>query len=352
MGSTCIEQPSIPYAHATTGRPGTPERVAPQTGMIFIRESGRWLGRSHDHEAATYALGVQLALALFRSTGDPQARMTRLIALGLEGPPELTPRVLQFATYAMRRPAPDDDIVTATPAQMAELVRVLQRRLDCSKAITLGLDHDDYTAHAMAALIEAAPDELADLVAARLLVREAHGGLWPYAWRDAVGGLGPPRRAPFALALRARIDAARVDAPLDEVHQFDVDRVLAQVAAGTEGWPETLMRWATGGPADRNRAVASVTKSWRQPVWASVVSILLIAGLDQPQHAELLSGIEMTSFGPDIVERAAERLEVLRRLEPPDHPAVKAFQDIASSRLNAAVEEYQRDAEHRRRGYA
>jgi hypothetical protein len=301
---------------------------------------------------ATYALGAQLAMALFRGTGDSEARTARLVALGLDGPPDLTPRVLQLATYAIRHPAPDDDVIVASPTQMAGLVRVLQRRLDLSEDIRIDLDSDHDTAYAVAALIEVYPDELADLVAARLLGSAPHGGLWPFAWRDAVGSLEPAARAPFAAALRARLDAARAEPPLDdEVHAFYVDQVLGRIATGTDGWPETLMGWAQGGPADRGRAAASVAKAWRLPVWTSVVSALLTGGLGSEDRDVLLRGIEMTSFGPDIAEQAARRLEVLRRLEPADDPAVQEFKSTASSRLMVAVDDYQRDAELRRRGY-
>jgi hypothetical protein len=306
---------------------------------------------ANDRDAA-YALGAQLAMALFRGTGDSEARTARLVALGLDGPPDLVPRVLQLATYAIRHPASGDNVIVVSPAQMAGLVEVLQRRLVLSEDIRLDLDTDHDTAYAVAALIEVCPDELADLVAARLLGSAPHGGLWPFAWRDAVGSLEPAARAPFAAALRARLDAARAEPPLDdEVHAFYVDQVLGRIAAGTDGWPETLMGWAQGGPADRGRAAASVAKAWRLPVWASVVSALLTAGLGREDRDVLLRSIEITSFGPDIAEQATRRLEALRRLEPADDPAVQEFKATASSRLTAAVEDYQRDAELRRRGY-
>lgn len=291
-----------------------------------------------------HAVGEQLAMALLHGSGELKTRMARLIALGMEGPPSLLPRVLQLTTYLLAHPGSDVDRLWASDPQLADLIAILRRRLELADDIPVDLNDDDQTGHAVAVLAVHAPAALADLAAARLLEPAPPTPRWPHAWREALDTVDGTGRAPFALALCTRVDAGLRAAPLDAAHAFDVDRLLARVSEGTDGWVDTVMGWAAGEPADRMRAVAAVAGGWRSAAWAPTVSRLLRSDLPPADRQALVGGIQVYDTGPDIADRVAERLAVLNELEPADHPLIRSFRTDVVRGLNATEEEYHRSS--------
>jgi hypothetical protein len=329
-----------------------------QAVALARRLTGRGATQGADPTAADAAR--RLARALLRGPDAPTERMDRLLALGLEAPAETVPEILQLSTYTIRTdvrrlggapaaPAADPELVTASPAQGAVLVRLLARRLDELKA-SLGADHD--TAMAVATLAATAPEELAAELAPRL-VSSTWRGSWPIGWDQDLRELPAAARAPFVQALRARLDAVLAATAVDDVTRFDLDRAVAAVAVGTDEWAAEVEAWADGDAASRARAVASVARAWRHPVWPDVVVRLLTRGVDDRHRSELLHGIEITSFGPDIAKHAGRpRLAALDRLAQTNQdPAVARFVADARGLVNRALEDYDKDTVRRRRGY-
>lgn len=304
---------------------------------------------------ARLRLAHELALALFRDPAGAEHSLPRLVALGLNGPAEVTPAVLKYSTYTARRahhPAtPANEPTGTTTGPTGDLVAVLARRLHEAERVLPPLHDDHDTATAVAALAAEAPDQLAELMATRLATQDHQFDRWPSDWTRALLELPPPARAPFAAALRSRTETARAIVPPDEIDAFEIDQILARISDGTPGWDHTLLTWASGGPGERGRAAAAVAATWWLPTWPAVVSRLLQAGLESEQRQALLQGIDLTAQGPDIADHAQRRLRILNSLGPQDHPAIVAFRDEASARINTELSNYQRDANRRRRGY-
>lgn len=334
-----------------------------RTGRVrrAIESAGRWVRRQPEPalDPARAEVAHQLATALYRGPDPASERMDRLLALGGMAPGQVVPTILRLATYSIRTearrsggaavPPVDDHLVTPTPAQAAQLVAILARRLDEADS---RYDLDDDTGIAVSALAVAAPEELADELAPRLVGRSL-GGHWPLGWDHHLQQLSPEARVPFVSALRSRLDAARTAHPVDEVTAFDLDRAVASIAAGTDEWAADVAGWAQGDEDDRARAVASIARAWRNPAWPGVVALLLTRGVSDRQRAELLYGIDIRSFGPDIAEKAGKpRLEALDRLSATSQdPEVTHFIDDARRRVAGEVQSYHDDARARRRGY-
>jgi hypothetical protein len=328
-----------------------------------ISSAGRRVQRSGG-SSTDIAIHVEaaeaLARALLRGPDPASDRMDRLIVLGDVAPAQAVPLILRLATYAIRTdarrlgratvaPPEDPDLVTASPSQTAALVRLLARRLDESDA---QYEVDDDTGMAIAALAVAAPEEFAVEFAPRLISSKLGGG-WLIGWDQHLREFPAAARAPFVRALRVEVDATVTSTPVDNVIRFDLDRDVATIALGIDEWAAEVEGWADGDEAMRARAAASIARAWRHPVWPRVVARLLTRGVDARQRCELLYGIEITSYGPDIAERAAKpRLEALDRLAAmSQEPPVTSFVDDARRRVTDEVQRYDDDARRRRRGY-
>ncbi len=280
--------------------------------------------------------------------------MGRLINLCEVVPPEAVPAVLRMATYAVRRDMAiegghrDPDLPAATQDQAVRLVQLLMRRID-EAARPYDLDYESATAAvALAVLV---PDELAGALAVRL--RVTLNGRWPLGWDEHWRALAPENRAPFARALRQRLDVMQQLETADTVTSQQLESAVATVAAGTAEWANDVQRWAAGDRTERRRAAASVTHCWRDPVWPGVVAHLLNRGIDATDREQLLRGVEITMLDPDIATRAQPRLAALDRLaEVGTGESVAAFVHEARRRVEAAVNDYAADARARARGYA
>ena len=342
---------------AVTAPTRTRSRSVRRAYDVLRRLVARQASTSSDDR--TVELAQQLARILMRGPDPAPERMDRLLALGEVAPAAVVPEILRLATYSIRTeerrsrtasaPAADDDLVTASPAQAAALVRVLARVLDAAPSkYDLGGD----IALAVAALAVAVPEELADDLARRL-AGPSFDGRWPLGWDHHLREVAPAARAPFVSALRCDLDAILTTHPVNPVTRFDIDRAVAAIAAGTDAWAEDVTAWAAGNEAQRARAVSSIARAWRHPIWPAVVAQLLTRGIDDRQRAELHHGIQISSFGPDLARKAGQpRLAALDALEATSQdPAVTRFAEEARHRVTSDVDGYQRDAQLRRQGY-
>lgn len=263
---------------------------------------------------------------------DWAGRADLLVAIGEACPsPALVPVLRLIAMSRIN----DGRWQPFTEAQWAAVVPLVRRRLEDTSARRSVLLDDYDTGRLIRVLAVQTPNALASTVA-DLLTHPDNGHLrWASAWRTIFAELPAAERTPFALALTRNIEPLAT--PLPEHVRFDLDQTMAEICAGTAGWETTLLDLAAGSQDDKERAVASIAKLWREPAWGPVVSTLLRSGLTSEQTSILVNGIDMNSFGHDDEERIERRRTALAGITPADDPAITAFTTRANTQIDSSV---------------
>jgi hypothetical protein len=227
-----------------------------------------------------------------------------------------------------------------TEAQWSAAVPLVRRWLEDTSARRPVLLDDYDTGRLIRVLAVQTPNNLASTLADLLTHPDNDHLRWASAWRTIFAEVPAADRTPFALALTRGVDAVATTLP--EHARFDLDQTMAEICAGTVGWEAALLDLAAGSQADKERAVATIAKLWREPAWSPVVSTLLRSGLTSEQTGILVNGIDMNSFGHDDDERVERRRTALAAITPSDDPAITAFVARANARIDSSVTSFRR----------
>ncbi|WP_143465908.1 hypothetical protein [Kribbella sp. ALI-6-A] len=299
--------------------------------------------------------GRALAMALARSRETTTEELDRVVELAAAGPIALVPEILQWVTFRDRRATRmahgAADWVSLSSDQVLGLVTGLGRYLDAvaESENYSALHADHHLAMAVSFIARDQPEALASLLGP-WLAEDNPINAWPIAWEHEFESMTPEERAPFAFALAAELDTIRATTELDERTRFSLDQCISILLAGTLGWADTVLGWAQGDSASKQRALAAVASEWQDPSWAPTVTALLAGGLGDREQGELLTGLMPMSIGDGFEKRIKKRIEAVHGLDI-SKPEVAAFRDRALTALEAVLEEENRDRRRRRRGY-
>jgi len=294
-------------------------------------------------DADRLELGPQLARHLAWCRAPVEARLSRLAALAVDGPVGAVPAVMMTVSHILRRTGGSD--LAVPDDALTDLVDALRRYLDARGAFDAP-SHDVATGAAV--LMEWAPASMALMLLEQL---EASGGVTglPYEWRPFVSQLSNDARARLVTAYIELLP--RVDRKGDNVVRREALSLLARLGGGSDPLLALVGRWTNGSDQDLSRAAVALADVWHLPAWPDLVADLLAKGLAPESVEELLRGVEPHSFGPDIAKEMQPRLAALDRLAQRDVPAAREFAHGARARVRAAIEDYEAEAEQRRRGY-
>lgn len=326
-------------------RDDLPRLLAAVPRLMHLREHRPISGGSALETLRTELTG-QVAWHLLRCDRPDANRLERLAQVGLTAPVPSIPAIMQATGYILRQTLTPPDSSSINSQVLEDLVETLRRYLDAQGPLDLAPGHD--IAHGAVAVLASAPDQMSRMLAMRIIDNPERSPM-PYDWRPYLEQLRETDRSRMAAAFVAYLPQFETSENPAALHQ--ALRTLTQLGGGTEPLTRLISRWVDGSAADRARAASALKNAWHAATWSELVARLLTHGADRGSIDELLRGIELTSFGPDIADDAKPRLTILEALSSHDHPAVKQFAEQGIQRVRAAVDNYEADAADRRRGY-
>lgn len=263
-------------------------------------------------------------------------------------PAEAVPSTIQFIGFLLQEARRDS--IPVEVALAGKFSDALRRRLREADEISGTLHYDEDTAYGAAVIASCLPEEIATVTVERLLTTDGRYDL-PIAWRRSFERLTPPEREDLVSAFLQQMDAARVSGDVSDRVELRAARLVSALGAGTQAWTDCVRQWASGSPAQRERAAAAIHHTWHNPLWAEIISTLLAAGIDADSRNALLADIVLPELTRDLSHELQPRRAVLASLQSDTNAAVHAFASEALHRIDALEEEDRRREADFSRGY-
>lgn len=275
-------------------------------------------------------------------------RMKVLASLASQCPPAALPNTLQVIGFLLQEAGKDSVPVESEVAAL--FADALRRRLSNADQIPHTVHFDEDTAYGAAAIASSLPEQFAAVLVEQLL---AVGGGYelPGAWARSLARLTPPVREQLVSAYLGQLDRARSEAEVSERTELAAARLLSALGRCTEQWAGRVRQWASGSPAQRQQAAATIQHAWQTPLWAETVSSLLATDIDAASRDAILAGIVLPGLDTDLPDDPESRRTALAPLVTDANASVRAFAADALRRLDAIEEEDARQEADFRRGY-
>ncbi|MFE1797736.1 hypothetical protein ACFW9L_16420 [Streptomyces sp. NPDC059517] len=310
------------------------------------------LQRASDRLAAGDEVASRLAGTLcWHLVGCKQPlaqRMAVLASLAQQGPAEVLPESLQVIGFLLQEAGKAGDSIEGEVA--GKFADALRRRFSEAEQISKTVQFDEDTAYGAAAIASSFPEEFGAVIVEQLLATDGKFTL-PHAWDLSLERLKLPVRAQLVSAFLQQMDEARAAGEISDRTELAAARLLSALGQETEEWAGLVRQWASGSPAQRQRAAASVQYAWQTPLWTEIVSSLLSAGIDAASRGALLEGIVLPGLTRDLPDELQPRRDALAPLLTDATAAVRAFASDALHRINILEEEDRRREADFRRGY-
>ncbi|MGW1963608.1 hypothetical protein ACWCPD_25670 [Streptomyces sp. NPDC001935] len=262
-----------------------------------------------------------------RSAGD---RLGPLTLLGIQGPAQAVPEVLEAIGMVLHSNAPVD------PEAVNACVAVLERALTTDTTDTTGLMNNDslgLISHAVIQIARRSPERFAQVLAGHVL----EGRRLPASWPEHLESLDIAVRDEITAAFEQRWSAARTTAPDDSLEDA-LCETLTAIGKDTEAWSRALVEWVGGPPSARRRAAKAVHLAWSSSTWGEVVPELLIAGLTPESQELILHGLAaVNAVFTDLDAVIHPRREAAEKLKSHPDTLVQAFATTALERLDSSA---------------
>lgn len=292
-------------------------------------------------------LTLQLAMHLVACGQPLPARLKTLASLLSRGPSPALPRTLEMTGFVLDAASKDSVDIDDTLA--TAFTDALQRR--CDEAHSSGkLEFDEDTAYGAAAIAAVVPASFATMLVSRLVSPQGPFRM-PSAWKRSLRRQSPAARQQVTAAFCEAMESARATTPLGEQVELAAAYVLTALGEGTAAWADLIRRWAGGSPEERQRAVAAIQESWRDPLWPEIVSTVLAASIDANSRSELMMSVVWGLGDDDYSNDVQPRRAVLDPLLSDSSLAVRSFAIDALHRIDTEEEADRKREEDFRRGY-